>query len=560
MRTTTYSGTCWSRIGLRQTERFAYSRIQLAMADSVQVAPLAVRKQSGLFLGLALWQGVALLLLIVWLHASILLGLYEQSTHDKDFGYIPIVPIFSLFVLWQNRQKLKAVKTAPSWTGNPIIMLAMMVLVLGNLGAEVFSSRVSLLFLLAGLIVLFRGWPFFRAVLFPWAFLILMIPIPKIILQNITFPLQMLASKVSTALLRLLQVPVYREGNIINLPVMTLQVAEACSGLRSLLSLITLAIMYGYLLENRKWVRVVLAFSAVPIAVAANGFRIFGTGLIAQQWGRDKAEGFLHTFEGWLVFVVSLMMLFAVHGIIARIWKENPKPKFEKDDPSVTPGKDDQGQLQPSPVNFGVAILLLLATAIWLQVRSHAEVLPPREPLSSMPQNLGGWVGQDYSLDQQTLDILGPGEFLTRDYSNPGNGQTTAEIFIAYYASQRVAETPHSPDHCLFGAGFVPSQRQIVQLPGPNGSLFPANRYVVSRGGDRALVLYWFQAHGRAVASQYVSKYYLISDSLRMNRSDGALVRLIIPMYPKESPEAAQARLWNFGSQLIPLLDRYIPR
>ena len=178
-----------------------------------------------------------------------------------------------------------------------------------------FQDGISLLVLLAGLIIFFRGWPLFRAVLFPWAFLFLMIPIPAIIFNQITFPLQLLASKLAASILPLLGVPVLREGNIINLPAMPLEVAEACSGIRSLLSLATLSIVYGYLMESRIWIRVLLAIASIPIAVAANSLRIVGTGLLVQYWGQDAAEGFFHTFSGWLVFVVSLILLFAVHEL-----------------------------------------------------------------------------------------------------------------------------------------------------------------------------------------------------------------------------------------------------
>jgi len=193
---------------------------------------------------------------------------------------------------------------------------ALSVLVVGVLGAELFLSRISLLLLIAGLVIFFHGWHLFRAVLFPWAFLVLMIPIPTIVLSQITFPLQMLTSKVAALLLPIAGVPVLREGNVIHLPAMSLEVAEACSGLRSLLSLATLAIIYGYLAETRIWVRVVLALASIPIAVAANSLRIVGTGLLVQYWDPDKAEGFFHTFSGWLVFVVSLAMLFLLHWLL----------------------------------------------------------------------------------------------------------------------------------------------------------------------------------------------------------------------------------------------------
>ena len=297
------------------------------MADSVQVAPLASTQEGRFSSGLPRWQGALLLTLIVWLYASILARLFAQWYNDPNFSHGTFVPAFALFVLWLDRKNLKLIAPTPSWTGLPILIVALLMLVLGALGAELFFSRTSLLILLAGLIVLFQGWALFRAVLFPWAFLILMVPIPTLILQKVTFPLQLLASRLASGLLPVVGVPVLREGNVIVLPSMPLEVAEACSGIRSLLSLVTLAIIYGFLIDHRKWVRVVLACSAVPIAVTANSFRIFGTGLLVQYWDPEKAEGFFHAFSGWLIFVVSLIMLFTVHRVINGIWKSGPEVK-----------------------------------------------------------------------------------------------------------------------------------------------------------------------------------------------------------------------------------------
>ena len=298
-------------------------------------AEVAVSTGEGRLLSrLPRWQTLALLLLLGWLYASILARLFLQwvgPNRDPNFEHGIFVPLFALFVLWQDRKKLRAIAPDPSWAGLPLVWLSMLVLVLGVLGAELFFSRVSLLLLLAGLIILFQGWKFFRAVLFPWAFLILMVPIPELIMSRVTFPLQLLASQLATALLELVGVPVLREGNWIKLASMPLEVAEACSGIRSLLTLVTLAIIYGYLMETRRWVRVVLALSAVPIAVAANSFRIFGTGLLVQYWDPDKAEGFFHAFSGWLIFVVALIMFFAVHRAITLLWgsPENRSPEVK---------------------------------------------------------------------------------------------------------------------------------------------------------------------------------------------------------------------------------------
>ena len=287
------------------------------MGQAAQVAPASLFKPT---LQARWWQAIVLLVLVGWLYFSILGRLAQQWTHDPNFSHGFFVPAFSLFVLWQERGRLSALPVKPSWTGLPIVLLALCVLMLGNLGAELFLSRTSLLVLMAGLVIFFLGWQYFRAVLFPWAFLLLMIPIPSILFNQITFPLQLLASKVASDVLPLAGVPVLREGNVIGLPLMQLEVAEACSGIRSLLSLATLTIIYGYLMETRIWIRVLLALASVPIAVAANSFRIVGTGLLVQYWDPEKAEGFFHLFSGWLIFVMSLAMLFALHKLLRTIF------------------------------------------------------------------------------------------------------------------------------------------------------------------------------------------------------------------------------------------------
>jgi len=262
------------------------------------------------------WQVLTLGLLSGWIYFPIVLRLVEQWWNDPNFSHGFFVPAFSLFLVWQARSRLAQIPAGPSWWGLPIIIFALCTVVVGVLGAELFLSRVSLILLIAGFIVFFLGWDFFYAVLFPWAFLFLMVPIPAIVFNQITFPLQLLASKLASTLLQLMGVPVLREGNVINLPAMPLQVAEACSGIRSLMSLATLSIIYGAVMEPRKLIRITLALASVPIAVVANSLRIVGTGLLVQYWDPDKAEGFFHAFSGWLIFVVSLLMLFFLHSVL----------------------------------------------------------------------------------------------------------------------------------------------------------------------------------------------------------------------------------------------------
>jgi EpsI family protein len=212
-----------------------------------------------------------------------------------------------------------------------------------------------------------------------------------------------------------------------------------------------------------------------------------------------------------------------------------------------------------STARFAFAALLIAGAAIFLQARARSEVFPPRLPLKQFPAQLGGWTGTDVAIDKDVLEILGPGDFLVRIYQNQ---QKTPyiDLFIAYFRSQRAGDTIHSPQHCLPGSGWEPIENQRITLSMPGHQSFPANRYLIAKGDSRQLVLYWFWAHNRGVASEYWAKFYLVADSIKMNRSDGALVRITTPMVPGETVDAAQQRILPFAGEVMPLLDGYIPR
>lgn len=213
-----------------------------------------------------------------------------------------------------------------------------------------------------------------------------------------------------------------------------------------------------------------------------------------------------------------------------------------------------------SVARFLPMALLLTATAVFLQARSRGEVFPARHPLQSFPQQLGSWEGTDVAIDEDALQVLGPGDFLLRVYEDQETAQPPVDLFIAYFPSQRAGDTIHSPKNCLPGAGWSPVQSGRIMLSMANHAAFPVNRYVIAKGDARQLVLYWYWAHDRGVASEYWAKYYLVADSIRMNRSDGSLVRLKTIMAPGENVETAMHRMLPFADHVLPLLDDYIPR
>lgn len=256
---------------------------------------------------------VLICLLTVAVYYQVLGKLVTDWWNIPDFSHGFLVPPFAAYLVWEKRAILRRMKAVPSWSGIAVVALGLVVLLLGVYGSELFLSRISLVILLAGVVLCFGGRQFLKELRFALLVLLLAIPLPTILFNQITFPLQILASKLASGLLPFFGVPVLREGNVIELPMMKLEVAEACSGIRSLMSLFTLAIFYGYFLEKSVWRRTALALASIPIAIAANAVRILGAGLCVQYWDPDKAMGFFHEFSGWVIFLVSLACLYLVH-------------------------------------------------------------------------------------------------------------------------------------------------------------------------------------------------------------------------------------------------------
>jgi EpsI family protein len=211
-------------------------------------------------------------------------------------------------------------------------------------------------------------------------------------------------------------------------------------------------------------------------------------------------------------------------------------------------------------LRFGLTVILLGAAAFFLHARSRNEAVLLRQPLAEFPRQLGNWTGIDVGISRDVLDVLGSGDFLMRSYQNSTGSDPELGLFLAYFPNQKTGDTIHSPKNCLPGAGWSPvdSSRILVSLPGH--APFEANRYIISKGDDRQLVLYWYWAHDRAVASEYWAKFYLIADSIRLNRSDGSLVRLSTPLLSEKDEHEADRRLLSFAAYVVPLLNQYVPR
>jgi exosortase len=243
---------------------------------------------------------------------------------NYSHGFL-IVPL-ALYFVWERRQGLTSAETKPSWFGLAVLAGGIAILLAGLLGSELFLSRVSIIVVLAGIVLFLFGWRQLRLLAFPLGFLLLMIPLPAIVFNRIAFPLQLIASRFGETVISAANIPVLREGNVLILANTSLEVAEACSGIRSLVSLITLALLYGYFTDRRLWVRLAIVAMAVPVAIVANGLRVAGTGIAAHYIGPDAAQGFFHEFSGWVVFVVAFLLLLAIQRLIVRLAPARPAP------------------------------------------------------------------------------------------------------------------------------------------------------------------------------------------------------------------------------------------
>lgn len=506
---------------------------------------------------------------LLWgLYHGILQHLAADWYTNPDYSHGFLVPCLAAYLVWERRRQLAILPAKPSLWGAGLLSAGLLMLTIGAIGAELYLQRTSLILVIAGLVLLVLGRTFLQALAFPIAFLFFMVPLPAIVMNAIAFPLQLLAAQIATSCLYNLSIPVLREGNIIMLARTTLEVAEACSGIRSLQALLALGTVYAYFSQSLVWKRWTIVLLSLPIAIAANVFRVTGTGVLAEYLGSEAAQGFYHSLSGWLIFVVAFVLLLCCGAVISRIGKSGGQRRI----PSASP-ISEQAQLRPSAMKLWptvVAVAMLLS--IWVLLESHPqeESIPARKSFSDFPLAIAErWYGRELELDQKTLDTLKLSDYIMRVYLPATAGKdnravalekdpaTPVFLYVGYYRSQRTGATYHSPKNCLPGSGWqiVAADRVTVQVPGREP--IAVNKVLVEKGLDKELILYWYQDRGRVVASEYWAKAYLIWDAMTSNRTDGALVRLSVPV--TTAPDQAFRHALGFLQDLWPLLDDHLP-
>lgn len=504
---------------------------------------------------------LAICLLAIYFYDGIIL--ISNSWSSEEYSHGPLIPILGVFFIWQVKDKLELYSFNGSRIGLVILLIGLFIGLVGTLSAVYTVTQYAFLIALIGLVWSYVG---SRAMLFFWVplgILIFMIPLPQFLYANLSQKLQLISSSIGVEVIRLFGVSVFLEGNVIDLGTYKLQVVDACSGLRYLFPLMSFGFICAYLFKAPFWQRALVFLSTIPITVLMNSFRIGVIGVLVDRFGQEQAEGFLHDFEGWVIFMACVAILFAEMWVLNRIFSKEKRPLrevFGLEFPEPTP-KDAVFKTRPIPKSFIASLIILIIACIGsFFIEDREEIIPERSLLASFPTELNGWQGKPDKLDSLYLNgLAGLSDHIIGDYVSP-EGEAV-NLYVAYYESQRAGGSVHSPKSCIPGGGWVIESIDQVTVEGiqHNGEAVQVNRVRIAKGDYKQLVYYWFDQRGRSITNEYLLKWYLFWDSLTRHRSDGSLIRLTTIIGPGDSWEKGEARLQNFAASIGDQLKPYIP-
>jgi exosortase D (VPLPA-CTERM-specific) len=480
----------------------------------------------------------------------------------EEYSHAYLIPLISLFIAWQRKNELARIEFTGSWLGVAVVVLGIVLGLIGQLGSVFTLQQIGLVTAVVGVVIALTGLAALRILWMPLLLLYFVIPLPNFLQVKFSAGMQLISSAIGVWFLRLIGVSVYLEGNVIDLGVYQLQVAEACDGLRYLYPLLTLGLVLAYFYKGAMWKRVAIFLSSIPITILMNSLRIASIGVMVDNWGIGMAEGFLHDFQGWAVFMVSfgLMVLLMIGlsrvGSDRRPWRELFGLEFPEPWPAGVPrtARSLPGSLSVS------SALLVAAAAVAFILPQRAEIVPARLAFLDFPMVIGQGCGSRDALEPIYVQSLQFDDYVLADFKGPA--PRPINLYVAWYDSQRAGKSVHSPSTCLPGGGWKMTSFSQVEVPGVSvaGQPLRVNRTVIALGDARQLVYYWFQQRGRVLTNEYLVKWYLFWDSLTRNRSDGSLVRLIVPLPEGATEEQADRQLAQFAAELEPVLQQYVPR
>ena len=485
-----------------------------------------------------------------------------QAWTTPEYSHGPLIPIISLYLFLRELRKepLPDLNVTDRWPGILVIIFALMLAVLGNLTRIPDIVTYAMIIWIGGVVLTVFGWKRGIRHQLPVFHLIFMLPLPQFLYWKLTIFLQWVSSALGVWFVSLAGVSVYLEGNVIDLGVYKLQVAEACSGLRYLFPILSFSYLFAILYRGPMWHKAVLLLSAAPLTVLMNSVRIGVIGILVNSYGIEQAEGFMHFFEGWVVFLICIAILFVMAVALQRLTRD-PKPLSEAID------LDTQGfgpilgrilSIRPSAALTAGALVTLLVSTAWAMQGAREVLLVERRPFALFPRQIEEWSGTTSRLTPGIEEVLGADDYLQANYISTESGEMV-NMFVAFYNKQTEGEGIHSPEVCLPVGGWeiFSLEPYQVDMSRTGYGVFEVNRAVIQKGLSKQLVYYWFEQRGKRITNDFTAKASVLYDSLTMGRSDGALVRFVTPIGRNEAE--ADARLQDFMNRSLLRLPEFVP-
>ncbi len=510
-----------------------------------------------------IWRSKKEFLLLLTLIAAFVIGylgtfsgLVKIWLKNGDYSYAFSIPLVAGYIIWKRRHIIAQTRTETDWIGGVFFVIFLVFSLYGVLGSSPSAVRPTIPLIILSLILFCYGREMLKTLTFPVALLVFMIPLPTLVQTQIGVPLQLVSTKLGEYILRLLGVSVFVEGNIIDLGIIQLQVVEACSGLRYILPLLALGVVFVYLFEHIRWKQIVLVLSTIPTAIICNGLRIGITGFLAQYYSLRIAEGFFHGFSGWLFFVFALCMLFVIYAILRLLF---PSGSTETENPASL--KD---QLPASnSVHHTMAVIVSAVLLIVVGILSYATAaLPPvriHNGFTQFPLKINGWHGRVETIDTKIIQLSGAEDAFNGIYKS--NADDIVSLYIGYRASpfNESENFFHSPSVCLPSLGWQTLAISTHKISGvPGFGKIVVRKMLIEKIGYRQLVYYWFQTKYRVSSNVNINRLHLTFHALRRDNTHDLFIRPITPLMPNETAESASDRLDQFVRDMMGSLLKFL--
>ncbi len=481
----------------------------------------------------------------------------EWSLDEYSHGYL--IPPLAALMAW-HRLAGKKIEASSSFWGVAWIATALIVLIVSELSTFRQLSYYAIVLAVVGMTLLSLGAQDSRKIVPAFVLLAFAMPLPTMLYATLSLNMKLISSTLGVAMLHLIGVPVFQDGNIIDLGAYKLEIADACNGLRYLFPVASLAYLIAYLAKDKTWKKIVVFLSFTPITIAMNAFRIAFIGITVSIWGIKAAEGFVHFFEGFVVFFFCVLLLLAETLLLLRL---KPRGSFGWDFFAL-PSERLHITITLKPKALCAAFGISFAAAALFAsggLDRDAMIKPPAPGIASFPLSVGEWTGARENLEPYVLKQLDLTDYWLATYMR-SNENLPINFYIAYYSSQKIGTAVHSPTTCLPGGGWkVVTSDEITWTP-PQATQDPLRiqRLVAALGDRKTVVYYWFSERGRNITTQFGAKWYLMIDSLLMNRSDGALVRLVSQVEKGETEAQTEARMRDFLGTFYENILTALPR